>query len=151
MTGWCHSLAVVGATLAIVGWQHMAGAQEQEQEQEDPLIEEGRQLYLTGCSSCHGTDGSGFTNEDDEVRGPSLLESGEAAAYYYLSTGRMPLTNSAEQPRRKQPAYTDEETDALVAYVGSLGEGPRLPEVDLDDADLVEGGELFRANCAPCH
>ena len=25
----------------------------------DPLVEAGRQLYLTGCASCHGVDGAG--------------------------------------------------------------------------------------------
>lgn len=133
----------------------------------DPLIEQGRDLYLTGCASCHGADGAGVRiadpgdgignevlNDADgrgELRGPSLLESGEAAAYYYLSTGRMPLGNTDDQPRRKEPAYTEEEIDALVAYVGSLGDGPPVPEIHLDDADVAEGGVLFRANCQACH
>jgi ubiquinol-cytochrome c reductase cytochrome c subunit len=88
---------------------------------------------------------------DGERRGPSLHGSGEAAAYYYLSTGRMPLANSEEQPRRKRPAYDGDEIDALVAYVGSLGDGPRLPTVDAADAPLALGGELFRASCQACH
>lgn len=133
----------------------------------DPLIEEGRELYLTGCASCHGADGSGVRIVEPrdgigdeevtdaagrgELRGPSLRESGAAAAYYYLSTGRMPLGNTDDQPRRKEPAYDTEEIDALVAYVGSLGDGPPVPEIDIDDADVAEGGVLFRANCQACH
>ena len=62
----------------------------------------------------------------DGTRGPSLEQSGEAAAYYYLSTGRMPLPNSEEQPTRKPHADQDE-IEALVAYVGTLGDGPRIP------------------------
>ena len=38
-----------------------------------------------------------------------------------------------------------------VAYVASLGNGPPLPQIDLKGADVAAGGELFRANCAPCH
>jgi ubiquinol-cytochrome c reductase cytochrome c subunit len=38
-----------------------------------------------------------------------------------------------------------------VAYVASLGDGPRLPEVDVADADLAEGGVIYRANCQACH
>ena len=63
----------------------------------------------------------------------------------------MPLGNSDGPPERKRPAYDDAEIAALVAYVGSLGDGPELPEVDIDDADLAEGGELFLASCAACH
>lgn len=112
----------------------------------DPVrLAEGRQLYLTGCSSCHGGDGSGT------AQGPSLRNSGEAGAYYYLSTGRMPLANDRDQPRRKEPAYSPEEVALLVDYVASLGAGPALPEVDPDRGDLAEGGVLYRSNCAPCH
>lgn len=111
----------------------------------------GRELYVTGCSSCHGSDGEGVTTADGKLRGVSLEDSGEAAAYYELATGRMPLSDPDDQPRRKRPAYNDEEIAALVAYVGSLGDGPDLPVVDIADANLATGGELFRANCAPCH
>jgi ubiquinol-cytochrome c reductase cytochrome c subunit len=121
------------------------------QDEDDALIAEGRELYETGCSSCHGTDGQGVVAPDGSSRGPSLESSGEAAAYYYLSTGRMPLANSEEQPQRKEPAYDDEEIAALVAYVGTLGDGPRVPDVDTSDADLAAGGVLFRANCQACH
>lgn len=115
------------------------------------LIAEGRELYETGCSSCHGANGRGVVEEGGGVRGPSLENSGEAAAYYYLSTGRMPLANSEEQPKRKEPAYGPEEIDALVAYVGTLGNGPAVPDVDPAAGDLALGGEVFRANCQACH
>ncbi|HUR17322.1 MAG TPA: c-type cytochrome [Acidimicrobiales bacterium] len=105
----------------------------------------GRQLYLTGCSSCHGVDGAG------SERGPSLRQAGGAAAYYYLSTGRMPLADEQAQPRRKDPAYSPAEIGLLVEYVASLGGGPRLPHVDPAAGDLAQGGVLYRSNCAPCH
>ena len=111
----------------------------------------GRRLYLLGCSSCHGDGGEGVRTPDGAVRGPSLRETGEAGAYYALSTGRMPLANSEHQPQRKRPAYDAADQAALVAYVASLGDGPRLPLLDARHGALAEGGELFRANCAPCH
>lgn len=133
----------------------------------DPLVEAGEELYVTGCASCHGTDGAGVRIVEPadgigeeaitdaagqgELRGPSLRESGAAAAYYYLSTGRMPLGNTDDQPRRKDPAYDSAEIDALVAYVASLGDGPPVPEIDISGADVAEGGVLFRANCQACH
>lgn len=121
------------------------------QDGDEELIAQGRELYLTGCSSCHGIEGEGVTADDGSVRGPSLESSGEAAAYYYLSTGRMPLGNSEEQAVRKEPAYDLEEQEALVAFVGSLGDGPRVPSVDPEAGDLAVGGEIFRANCQACH
>jgi ubiquinol-cytochrome c reductase cytochrome c subunit len=115
------------------------------------LVAKGRELFGTGCSSCHGPNGEGVTTPDGRERGPSLTDSGEAAAYYALSTGRMPLADPEAQAVRKRPAYDAADIDALVAYVGSLGNGPTLPRVDVSSVDLADGGELFRANCAPCH
>jgi ubiquinol-cytochrome c reductase cytochrome c subunit len=111
----------------------------------------GKELFATGCSSCHGANGEGVTTSDGRRRGPSLVQSGEAAAFYELSTGRMPLADSGKQPERKRAVYNADDIAALVAYVGSLGDGPKLPTVDVVSADLAKGGELFRANCAPCH
>lgn len=119
------------------------GAQVRSEEPVAPA-QSGRQLFVTGCSSCHGLDGRGTD------RGPTLERSGAAAAYYYLSTGRMPLT-SDDQPSRKDPAYGPEDQALLVAYVASLGEGPPLPEVDPSTGDLAQGGVIFRAECAGCH
>lgn len=121
---------------------------------DDPeLVTAGRGLYETGCSSCHGLDGAGVTLPDGRLRGPTLVDSGEASAYYYLTTGRMPLANSEETPERKPSPYGPEEISALVAYVGSLGddEAAALPDVDVTKADLAVGGDLFRENCQACH
>ncbi|MEY2421492.1 MAG: ubiquinol-cytochrome c reductase cytochrome c subunit [Acidimicrobiaceae bacterium] len=111
----------------------------------------GKELFAVGCSSCHGQAGGGVTTPDGQLRGPSLTASGEAGAFYELSTGRMPLANSNDEPRRKRAVYNTEEIASLVAYVGSLGNGPKLPNVDVSNTNVAHGGELFRANCAPCH
>jgi ubiquinol-cytochrome c reductase cytochrome c subunit len=113
--------------------------------QDTAVLERGERLFVEGCSSCHGAEGEGTD------RGPGLADAGEAGAFYYLSTGRMPLANHEEQPRRKEPAYEGEDLDALIAYVASLGDGPQLPDIDGVDVDLAEGGELYRENCQPCH
>ena len=87
------------------------------------LIAKGRELYLTGCQSCHGTDAAGVPGV-----APTLLGAGASAAQFMLTTGRMPLPAPGQQPVRRTPAYTPAEIDALVAYVGSLG-GPPAPRV----------------------
>lgn len=113
----------------------------------DGDVGRGRELFVTGCSSCHGVRAEGTR------RGPSLLGVGAASVDFWLSTGRMPLKTSGErQSVRKPPAYDRAEIDDLSAYVTSLkAGGPEIPELELGSADLVEGGELFRANCAACH
>ena len=115
------------------------------------LVEQGSELFATGCSSCHGLDGKGAKTDQGKVRGPSVVNAGEAAAYYQLSTGRMPLAASGDNPVRKDPAYGPSEIDSLVAYVGSLGSGPPIPEVNPSKGDLADGGVLFRQNCQACH
>lgn len=109
------------------------------------VVADGQALYDISCVSCHGLGGVG------SKEGPTLIGVGAAAADFYLTTGRMPLAVTGQQPPRKRPAFTRPQIDALVAYVASLGSGPAVPNVDTADADLARGGVLYRANCASCH
>jgi ubiquinol-cytochrome c reductase cytochrome c subunit len=111
----------------------------------DALVDRGHHLFLTSCSSCHGSRGQGTE------QGPPLINAGAAAASFQLTTGRMPLTDPSAQPVRKPPAFRPAEIDALVAYVASLGDGPPIPDVDPAAGNLSRGGVLFRSNCAACH
>jgi ubiquinol-cytochrome c reductase cytochrome c subunit len=108
-------------------------------------VARGRQLYVEGCSSCHGMDARGV-----EEQGPSLLSAGAAAADFYLRTGRMPLPETGQQPVRAQPAYPDDQIEALDAYIGSLG-GPPIPAVDPAAGSISRGTELFTQHCSACH
>ncbi len=111
-------------------------------------VEEGRKLYLEGCSTCHGLSAEGTSD------GPTLIGVGAAAVDFQVSTGRMPLQSGGVQAPRKPRIYNEAEVDQLAAYVASLGPGPAIPsaeQLDLSDANLQEGGELFRTNCASCH
>jgi ubiquinol-cytochrome c reductase cytochrome c subunit len=105
----------------------------------------GRTLYQANCASCHGQRGEGGNG------GPRLAGVGAAAADYWLSTGRMPLTRPVRDPPRRAPAFSRGDIDALVGYVASLGAGPEIPLVDPAAGDLVEGNRLYQANCAACH
>jgi len=107
---------------------------------------EGRRLFVQGCSDCHGLDAQGI-----EGRGPSLIDAGAAAADFYLRTGRMPLDRPNEQPVRASSPYTEEQQEALVEYVGGLGDGPPIPPVHASAGDVAEGRKLFTENCAGCH
>ena len=105
----------------------------------------GRDLFRTGCSSCHGLDARGIRG-----KGPDLHGAGAAAADFYLTTGRMPLDQPRAQPDRADPAYERKEIEDLVAYIGSLG-GPPVPRVDVRRGSVSEGQRLFTENCAACH
>lgn len=106
----------------------------------------GRDLYQQSCISCHGTNLDGV-----EGRGPSLIGVGEAAVYFQVQTGRMPLVRQEADAPRKPRVFSAEEIDQLMAYVQANGGGPTVPSGDLRDGDLAQGGELFRLNCASCH
>jgi ubiquinol-cytochrome c reductase cytochrome c subunit len=111
-------------------------------------VEEGKKLYLEGCATCHGLAAQGSTD------GPSLIGVGAAAVDFQVSTGRMPLATPSNQAPVKPYSYSAEEVAALAAFVASLAPGPAIPtseELNTDEANLAEGGELFRTNCAQCH
>lgn len=108
----------------------------------------GKALYMRDCAWCHGRDATGT------ARGPQILEGTNGPAFldFVLSTGRMPLQRPDQRMARGPSIYTDEEIDEIVAFVGSLGtEGPDVPVIALEDADLAHGGVLYQENCAACH
>ena len=112
-------------------------------------IEEGKQIFLKGCSSCHGLNAEGASIA------PSLIGVGAASVDFQVGTGRMPMADMSTKAMRKPRVYNEEETAALAAYVASLAPGPAIPgESELNyerDGNTAEGGELFRNNCAMCH
>ena len=118
------------------------------------LLRTGQQLYETACISCHGANLQGV-----DGRGPSLIGAGEAAVYFQVSTGRMPAVRGEAQAPRKTPTFDEAQTDAMGAYVQSLGGGPMVPrdangqiaDQSLMGSDVARGGDLFRLNCASCH
>src|SRR3954464_7034242 len=81
-----------GATLA----SRSAGAQAPAQAEERAVAT----LYREDCAVCHGGDGGG------SERGPSLVGAGRASLDYYLSTGRMPISEPDEVPTRHHPRYS---------------------------------------------
>lgn len=121
------------------------------------LVERGRQLFLVGCASCHGKNAEGIITADGNQYGPSLVGVGAAAVDFQVGTGRMPMAQPGVQAPRKDVIYSDEEIEALAAYVASLGPGPAIPPESAYDASaadnesVVRGGQFFLTNCTACH
>ncbi|MEP6762204.1 MAG: cytochrome c [Sporichthyaceae bacterium] len=112
-------------------------------------VDEGRALFLLNCTSCHGLNLQGGSD------GPTLIGVGAAAVDFQVGTGRMPAAKSeVAQVPAKRVQFTQEEIAALAAYVASVAPGPATPAkeaYDFSDANVAEGGEIYRTNCAMCH
>lgn len=147
-------LTTAGLYTAVTADVNKAHAQAADAE----LLQRGQELYnANACISCHGSNLQGV-----DGRGPSLIGVGDAAVYFQVSSGRMPLARQEAQAMRKPtlPIFdpdTEEgqaNLDALGAYIQANGGGPTRPEASgeaLRGDDPARGGELFRLNCASCH
>ncbi len=137
-------LAAIGIGYAVAA----PGGRAQAPAQSPTAVQEGRDLFLTSCASCHGLQAQGGS------QAPSLIGVGGAAVDFQVGTGRMPLAQQGAQAKRKPPRFSQAQIDRLAAYIQSLGGGPAVPserELDLSDAKVSEGSGIFRANCASCH
>jgi ubiquinol-cytochrome c reductase cytochrome c subunit len=124
-------------------------------------VKQGRELFLVGCSFCHGLNGQGVTTLDGNQIGPSLAGVGAAAVDFQVGTGRMPAVQPGAQIPQKEVSYTPDEIAALAAYVATLGPGPAIPNesdwslaglsAEERQAAITRGGQIFLTNCTACH
>ncbi|HEV2346041.1 MAG TPA: c-type cytochrome [Actinocrinis sp.] len=108
----------------------------------------GKALYISSCSSCHGPNAEGTS------LGPSLVGVGSAAVDFQVSTGRMPAKQLGPQVQAHPDVFSAEQVNDMAAFVQSLGGGPQIPDASQysTDANSVSlGGVLFRENCTYCH
>ncbi len=140
------ALLVVGIAYSAVAPSQSSADTEMTQQ-----IAEGKALFDVSCSSCHGLNGEG------QSAGPSLVGVGAASVDFQMGTGRMPATRGEAQIPTRQNVYTQEQIDAIAAYVATFGPGPAIPEQSqydpegLTEEEIARGGALFRANCSACH
>ena len=141
------ALRTVGSAFSIAS--ALPSAQKSEVSAASTLVDEGKQIFLKGCSSCHGL------NAEGGAVAPSLIGVGAAAVDFQVGTGRMPMADMSQQAMRKKPLYDAQQTAALAAYVASLAPGPAAVDPTSltweRDGNVAQGGELFRTNCAMCH
>ncbi len=111
------------------------------------LVDEGGKLFAANCAACHGLAAQGT------AAGPSLIGVGALAVDFQVGTGRMPLAASGPQADVKPVQFTQEQIDAMAAWVAELAPGPAIPadRYLAGDGDAANGAQLFRTNCAMCH
>lgn len=140
------ALLVVGLTYGVVAPKPSSAETDMTQQ-----LAEGQELFNATCTSCHGLNGEGTS------QAPSLIGVGAASVDFQMGTGRMPAARPEAQIPRRPVNYTQEQIDAVAAYVASLGPGPEIPQESqyspegLSAEEIAEGGALFRANCSACH
>jgi ubiquinol-cytochrome c reductase cytochrome c subunit len=130
-----------GASSPAAGTPRLAGAAMQPSD-----VQAGETLFVQNCSSCHGirAEGSG--------RAPNLQGVGAATVDLWLSAGWMPLAEPTSQPEDKPPRFPPDQIRQIVDYVTSLAPGGvPIPSVDLTNANVATGFDLFALNCAGCH
>ncbi|GAA5152112.1 c-type cytochrome [Microbacterium pseudoresistens] len=144
--------ALIGAGLMITGGVYAGAsaafaASEPTTATSQVSVEEGEKLFQANCATCHGMALQGTEN------GPSLYGVGELAVEFQVATGRMPLQMQGPQAPQKEPQFTQEQIEAMAAWVQSVAPGPTYPEASVLDGegDVAHGAELFRINCAMCH
>jgi ubiquinol-cytochrome c reductase cytochrome c subunit len=124
-------LATVTFTVMAFASSRPSGATERSSATSSPQVQAGETLFIAHCSSCHGPNGIGSS------KAPALINAGEAAADFYLRTGRMPLSYPAQQALNHRPYFNNAQINAIVAYVGALpainnqpnNTGPGIPNV----------------------
>ncbi len=140
------ALLVVGLAYSFVSPQETSAETDMTQQ-----IEEGKALFDVSCSSCHGLNGEGTT------QGPSLIGVGAASVDFQMGTGRMPAARLEPQIPKREVIYSQEQIEAVAAYVASFGPGVEIPQKSqyspegLTEEEIAQGGEKFRANCSACH
>ena len=112
-------------------------------------IKNGKALYVSSCSSCHGATAEGTS------LGPSLIGVGSASVDFQVSTGRMPAKQLGAQVQAKQNIFSTQQINDMAAWVQSIGGGPQAPSdpslYSTDQNAVALGGVLFRTTCSLCH
>lgn len=110
-------------------------------------IPAGEALFAQNCASCHGSGAEG------SAIAPNLVGVGPATIDFWVSTGRMPASQTnTVQARSKPPRLSQKQALQIAAWVNSLSPAvPYVPYPNLKGADLSVGSDLFALNCAACH
>ena len=92
-----------------------------------PEAAHGQELFTSICAACHGIDGQGLPNLGIDLIHSDFVHSMDDAALSNLIIAGRPMWDPANTtglempPRGGNPALTDEDIRAIVAYMRTLG------------------------------
>lgn len=102
-------------------------------------VADGQAIFAQRCSKCHGPEGGGVSAQAS-IAGPSIqAEHDPGVVMTALEVG------PSHMPRFSY-ILTVPEMHAVANYVTQ-----HIATIPLTGGDLIEGGDLFRTNCAVCH
>jgi len=143
--------ALIGIGLLITGGVY-AGASAAMAAGSEPQVasaltaEDGKKLFQANCATCHGLDLQGTAD------GPSLYGVGELAVEFQVATGRMPMAMQGPQAPQKPVQFTQDQIDAMAAWVQTQAPGPEFPDDEVLDGErrghLGVGRRGHRGGCA---
>lgn len=109
------------------------------QQNPDPSLERGQQIFASQCAKCHGDEGEG-KSAVISIAGPSLK-----AEHDYGRVMTAVETGPSHMPQFVYILSVDD-IRAVSHYVAD-----KIADIPEEPGDLGQGGELFRMYCATCH
>lgn len=122
---------------------------------QESFLSLGQQLYAAQCQACHGAfaDGTPIPQTPQGGGFPNLVGLGPATVDFWVTSGRMPATDTHLTQQNRRPARLDHmQALAIAAFLNSLDPAtPYIPNVKTSQANIASGFALFALNCAACH
>jgi putative heme-binding domain-containing protein len=136
--------AIVASALAAPWPSGLTAQDDVNPYQAAPDVRAGRQLFERHCARCHGVGARGGETGPDLTRGQYRHASTDVGLFQVVSRG----VDGTEMPGFRR-ARNDQEVWQVVAYLRSLGGGPRV-EVP---GDPSKGAQIYReeGECVSCH
>ncbi|RMF87895.1 MAG: cytochrome c [Nitrospinota bacterium] len=97
-------------------------------EAKDAVIAQGKTLFLQSCSACHGPDAKGLPHLGKNLRASAFVKGlSDAELLAFIKKGRPSFdpantTHVDMPPKGGNPALTDEQLQAIIAYIRSIAE-----------------------------
>lgn len=111
--------------------------------------EEGEELYLEQCASCHGAEGEGGLGP--ALAAPEFLDSVADEQMFSLIRSGVPGTGMPAWAQSFGGPLTDQEIQHVVNFIRSW-EGQELDvSQSQPQTDPERGAEIFAATCSFCH
>ncbi len=94
----------------------------------DVDLEEAASIYVTNCSACHGPEGKGVENLGKDFTTSTYLAGlTDTELFEFIKVGRevddpLNTTGIVMPPKGGNPALSDEDLTAIIAYIRSIQE-----------------------------